>query len=232
MCPLIPYGGTPHLTKQSDQGLPCAGENDMHGVKGNTLKHTGYACAQEALVRLFREKWSAVAGTTSPDAPFGIVAIPPSGTEGGPNLGAMNIAQTGSFGFLPNAAMPNTFIAETFDLNDPWGDKTCYGWGCCNVWEGPMQNRGPCVAAGCDKLPVRNASACSKLRCPSPFNDTKCATSAQKAGLPATVCDEYCRVLHGTPVFMGGIHPRSKYHVGRRLAVASHALAYQVRGGR
>ena len=47
-------------------------------------------------------------GTTSPTAPFGIVAIPGSGTEGGPNLGAMNQAQTGSYGSLPSPAMPET----------------------------------------------------------------------------------------------------------------------------
>ena len=101
------------------------GENDMHGVKGNALAKTGYACAQVALVNLWRKEWSAVKGTTSPAAPFGIVAIPGSGTEGGPNLGAMNQAQTGSYGSLPSPVMPATFIAETYDLNDPWGDKTC-----------------------------------------------------------------------------------------------------------
>ena len=164
----------------------------MHVVKGNSIDHTGYACAQVALVKLFRAKWSAVEGTTASDAPFGIVAIPPSGTEGGPNLGAMNMAQTGSYGVLPNAAMPNTFIAETYDLNDPWGDKTCYGWQCC--W-----NR---------------------------YNKTACSANAARAGLAPDVCVNYCQQLQDTPVFMGGIHPRSKYQVGRRLAIASHSLVY------
>lgn len=192
----------PYLSMSVRGFLWYQGENDMHGVKGNVLDHTGYACAQVALVKLFREKWSVVPGTTDPEAPFGIVAIPPSGTEGGPNLGAMNIAQTGSYGSLPNAAMPNTFIAETYDLNDPWGDKTCYGWGCCNQWEGPLPNVGPCLEAGCNKLPLGNATACQKLRCPGPFNDTNCQVNTQKAKLPSTACDEYCKTLHGTPVFM------------------------------
>ena len=39
------------------------------------------------------------------------------------------------------------------------------------------------------------------------FNDTNCEDSTKKAGLPPTACDEYCAVLHSTPVFMGGIHP-------------------------
>ena len=37
-------------------------------------------------------------GTTSPTAPFGLVTIPDSGTEGGADVGAFRIAQTGSFG--------------------------------------------------------------------------------------------------------------------------------------
>lgn len=47
------------------------------------------------------------------------------GAEGGPNMGAMRWAQTGNYGVLPNVVMPNTFLAQAYDLNDPWGDKTC-----------------------------------------------------------------------------------------------------------
>lgn len=103
----------------------------MHGVKGNVLDGTGYACAMPTLIRHWRSVWSAEPGTTDPNAPFGLVALPGSGSEGGPNMGAMNLAQTASYGVVPNPDMPNTFMAEAFDLNDPWGDKTCYGWACC-----------------------------------------------------------------------------------------------------
>lgn len=127
-----------------------------------------------------------------PDAPFGVVAIPGSGTEGGPNLGAMNQAQTGSYGSLPSPAMPGTFIAETYDLDDPWGDKTCFGWRCC--WNN--------------------------------FNETACTANAAREHLSPNVCVNYCQQLQDTPVYMGGIHPRSKYNVGRRLAVAAAAQVY------
>eukprot|EP00911_Craspedida_sp_UC1_P000370 UC1_evm1s284 len=108
----------PYLKMTLKGFLWYQGENDMHGVKGSVIDHTGYACAMPALVKQWRQEWSKVPDTTSPQAYFGIVQIPPSGTEGGPNLGAMNIAQTGSYGTLPNPVMPNTFMAATFDLND------------------------------------------------------------------------------------------------------------------
>lgn len=43
----------------------------------------------------------------------------------------MRWSQTADFGTLPNSAMPKTFLAQAYDLGDPWGDKTCYGWKCC-----------------------------------------------------------------------------------------------------
>lgn len=59
--------------------------------------------------------WSEVPGTTDPEAPFGIVTLASSGSEGGPNMGAMRQAQTAGFGVLPAAAdktMANTFFAQ------------------------------------------------------------------------------------------------------------------------
>ena len=184
----------PYLKMTVKGWLWYQGENDMHGVKGNYLDKTGYACAMPALVQKWREEWSAEPGTTDANAPFGLVAIPSSGSEGGQNIGAMNWAQTASYGSLPNKAMPNSFIAEAFDLNDPWGDKTCYGWQCC-------------AFAG-------------------NWNKTTCAANTQKQRLPTNVCVNYCEALQGTPVYMGGIHPRSKYPVGQRLAISASGQVY------
>ena len=36
-------------------------------------------------------------------------------------MGAMRMAQTASYGILPNPAMPNTFLAQAYDLDDEWG---------------------------------------------------------------------------------------------------------------
>ena len=46
------------------------------------------------LVADWRSYWSATAGTTDADAPFGIVTLAPSGTEGGSDIGTMRWAQT------------------------------------------------------------------------------------------------------------------------------------------
>jgi sialate O-acetylesterase len=108
------------------------GENDMHGIKGNSHDSTGYGCMMPAMVALWRKAWSRVPGTTDPMAPFGIVSLAHSGGEGGPDMGTMVWAQTGNYGTLPNKVLPNTFLAHAYDLDDPWGDKTCYEYACCS----------------------------------------------------------------------------------------------------
>jgi len=88
------------------------GENNMGNVKGNAMDGVGYACAMKQLITSWRAAWSATPGTTDPLAPFGVVALPSGGSEGGPNMGAMRVAQTASHGVLPNSDLPNTFIAQ------------------------------------------------------------------------------------------------------------------------
>ena len=58
------------------------------------------------------------------DAPFGIVTLASSGSEGGPDMGAMRLAQTAGNGVLPGppgSGMEHTFLAQAFDLDDKWG---------------------------------------------------------------------------------------------------------------
>ena len=172
------------------------GENNMHGVKGNSVAKTGYGCQMPAMIDLWRAAWSAEKGTTDPNAPFGLVVLPGSGSEGGPNMGAMNWAQTANYGVTPNPAMPNVFSAQAYDLNDPWGDKSCYGMQCC--WNN--------------------------------YNATACTSALTKKGFKPTDCVNYCSILQGTNVYMGGIHPRIKKPVGYRLAAAAIATVYNVSG--
>jgi hypothetical protein len=68
----------------------------------------------------------------------GIVTLASGGSEGGSDIGGMRWSQTANYGSAPNTGMPNTFIAQAYDLGDPWGDKACYGYGCCNQYEGPI----------------------------------------------------------------------------------------------
>ena len=89
------------------------GENNMHGHPGSSLYGGGYGCMMPKMVQAWRSIWSAELGTTHPTAPFGIVTIAPSGSEGASqHLSAFRWAQTANFGVLPNPLMPATFGAQ------------------------------------------------------------------------------------------------------------------------
>ena len=83
------------------------------------------------MVDLWRKTWSAVSGTTDPLAPFGIVTLASGGSEGGADIGGMRWSQTANYGVNPNPAMPATFVAQAYDIGDPFPSKSCYGWRCC-----------------------------------------------------------------------------------------------------
>merc|ERR1711918_340430 len=88
------------------------GENNCHGVMGNSALHSGYGCQLPAMVRSWRQQWSAEMGTTDPSAPFGVVTLASGGSEGGSDIGGMRWSQTANYGVLPNPVMPNTFLAQ------------------------------------------------------------------------------------------------------------------------
>jgi hypothetical protein len=58
------------------------GENNMHGSPGSALSGEGYGCMMAGMVAAWREAWSVIPDTTHPVAPFGVVTIAPSGSEG------------------------------------------------------------------------------------------------------------------------------------------------------
>ena len=59
----------------------------------------------------------------------------------------------GSYGVLPNPAMPNTFLAQAYDLDDPVSSLNCYHEGCCPA-AGATYNHTKCGGAksGCQKI--------------------------------------------------------------------------------
>eukprot|EP01060_Flectonema_neradi_P011042 TRINITY_DN180_c0_g1_i6.p1 TRINITY_DN180_c0_g1~~TRINITY_DN180_c0_g1_i6.p1 ORF type:complete len:623 (+),score=125.99 TRINITY_DN180_c0_g1_i6:44-1870(+) len=122
------------------------GENDMGNVFGNSLYHSGYSCEVPKMVDEWRSVFSQEPGTTDPKAPFGLVTLAPSGTEGHPDIGGMYFAQTASYGDMPNDAFPNTFYAHAFDLGDPFSNITCYSAGCC-----PNNLKPGAFCHGCDQ---------------------------------------------------------------------------------
>jgi hypothetical protein len=176
------------------------GENNMMDPKGNSGVNVGYSCKQRELVKGWRSIWSETPGTTDPTAPFGLVTLASSGSEGGPNMGAMRLAQTAGFGVLPNDAIPKSFFAQAGDLEDAWGPAVgpCFS-GFAAQWE--------C----CDKGVYQANQSSEKCR-------------AGTGGKPE-ICDPACAAAAGTPS-EGGIHPRSKLPVGERLATAAFNLIY------
>ena len=65
------------------------------------------------LSALRSEAWRAAWNVSAEELPFGIVTLAGGSDEGQPyNMGAMRYAQTGNQGWLPSAAMPNTFAAQ------------------------------------------------------------------------------------------------------------------------
>jgi hypothetical protein len=174
------------------------GENNMGNIKGNSDANVGYSCLMRELIHGYRAAWSATPGTTDPLAPFGVVALPTGGSEGGPNMGAMRVAQTASHGVLPNADLPNTFIAQAYDLEDQWGS-----------------NDGPCFATP-PGYGAKQAWACCAGK---GYNATTCAGREAQ-------CAPACAASAGTSTVMGGIHPRSKKPVGERLARGAFNTVY------
>eukprot|EP01079_Euglenida_sp_SAG-EU17-18_P002619 gene2619-3312_t len=118
------------------------GENDCHNVLGNSQAKVGYSCLMQALVSQWRALWSVTPGTTDSEAPFGVVTLATTGSEGasGLALGSMRLAQTAGYG--------------AYDLDDEWqslsGGGPCMSYGynqsspyhaCC----GPDQNASLCT---------------------------------------------------------------------------------------
>jgi hypothetical protein len=84
----------------------------LHHRHGNSANKAGYGCLMPALVAAFRAAWSVVPDTTDALAPFGVVSLSTADSEGAADIGSFRWAQTGSYGVLPNPAMPNTFMAH------------------------------------------------------------------------------------------------------------------------
>jgi hypothetical protein len=146
-------------------------------------------------------------------APFGVVALPKSGTEGNPNIELMRWAQTGGYGVLPNNAMPNTFLVQSYDVDEPYRGvfDLCYHGECC--YPGKSFSYGhsdpePCVDS---------------------YHLAK-----KYAGFQCNMCDDlcgdFCESAYSTNFYMGTIHPRLKYPVGSRLAEAAARSVYRMKG--
>ncbi len=93
------------------------GENNAKDDMGNSQKHEGYGCELSSMIRSWRQAWGLG------DLPFGLVTLA-SGTDEGHagHMSHMRWSQTANYGVVPNRAMPNVFLAQGYDIGDPWKD--------------------------------------------------------------------------------------------------------------
>jgi len=214
---LMEWHALPYVNMTIKGWLWYQGENNMNMkpkcVMGNSERNQGYSCLMVGLVRLWRKMWSAAPGTTDPLAPFGVVALPFSGSEGNPNIGLIRWAQTGGYGVLPSEAMPNTYLVQTYDLEDPYRGAydLCFNGGCCYPGKSFDYGYGD----------------------PEPCVDSENQTN-KYAGFQCNMCDElcgdFCTSAYTTNFYLGPIHPRLKYPVGSRLAEATAKSVYGIGG--
>ena len=198
------------------------GENNVAGYPGSSLSSVGYGCMQPRMVAAWRDIWSAEAGTTDPTAPFGLVTIAPSGAEGaGNHLSAFRWAQTANYGVLPNPAMPKTFGAQAYDLDDPWASFGSHESVCSTNASLPRSctytNNGTVQPAPC-------------CQCGPAMASSRCVWNTTNWNRDLAPLAPLARNSTDTPQFMGSIHPRLKEPVGRRLAASLVALHYEGNG--
>lgn len=164
---------------------------------GNALNATGYACQTKNLVTSYRQQFSATPGTTDKQFPFGIVSLADGTSEGhGNNMANFRLAQTASYGILPGP--PGSGMERTFIAQAyDAGDPSATG-----------------STAGVEFASTRAGQVDQPYQAyfdsPMPGRQGYSAAGEQ----------------YWTQFYMGGIHPRSKQTVGRRLALAAKAVAY------
>ena len=203
--------------------LPAQGENNVYECRGagdrdpmhptadpgapsacgNSRDATGYACQMRSLVDGWRKQWSVVPGTTARAFPFGIVSLAAGTSEGHSNaMAAFRHAQTASYGILPGpegSGMENTFIAQAYDAADP-GDRSRSYAG--NAGGASQTRTGP------------------DAQVDSPFQSNYDFPFPGRVGYTAGGEQRF------TQQYMGGLHPRAKQIIGRRLALGAAAIAY------
>ena len=184
---------------------------------------------QPRMVAQWREIWSAVDGTTDPLAPFGLVTIAPSGSEGNDDkLSAFRWAQTASYGVLPNPAMPRTYVAQAYDLNDPWAGTNHNEFDLTSKTVCSLNASLPYSCAWRGTNGTSEPPPCCK--CGPDFASKRCVWNISEWNRDLAPLAPLIRNSTATPQFMGSLHPRLKEPVGRRLATGLVALNYNGSG--
>lgn len=173
-------------------------ENDDVKACGNALDATGYACQQKSLVNGWRRQWSVVPGTTASDFPFGIVSLAAGTSEGHSNsMAAFRLAQTASYGILPGPK--GSGMERTF---------IAQAYDAADPGDRTRSYKSGQTRTG------------PTSQCDAPYQSDYDAPFPGRMGCTAGGVQQF------TQQYMGGLHPRAKQIVGRRLALAAAAVAY------
>jgi hypothetical protein len=112
-------------------------------------------------------------------------------------VGAMRLAQTAGYGVLPSPDVPNTFMAQAYDLDDQWGAPAWGRLACHHNNEGK-----PCLAP-----PFHQPCFVEYACCPvgSGVHGYNATTSAKTCNATrAKLCTNACAASAATPEYMGG----------------------------
>ena len=197
------YGmAAPFVNMSIKSWLWLQGENNCggDGEPGNSALGTGYGCSLATLIREYRALWSAQPGTTAADAPFGVFTLHSGASEGsGKNMAGIRWSQSANYGVLPNAAVPNAWLTQLFDMGDPWLN---------NIDSGDKGH--------CEK--VDPATGAYGKQCATPWTNLTLWDASVAPLAPLVRAD-------ATPTFLGSIHARIKGPAGARAALQFHNLA-------
>ncbi len=163
---------------------------------GNAINETGYACQTKNLVASYRSQFSSTPGTTDPLFPFGIVSLADGTSEGHGNN------------------MANFRLAQTASYGILPGPK---GSGMEKTFIAQAYDAGDPSATGSSGFEVGSTRA---AQADEPFQAYYDEPFPGREGYSGHGHQDF------TQFYMGGIHPRPKQTVGRRLALAAKAIAY------
>ena len=224
--PLFTAGGVDRYQGESDCRKQALGGDAVSGV--------GYGCRLTALVRGWRSAWAAAAGGGAGAAglPFGVVGLGSeacNGPDGGWELGGLRSAQAGGFGTLPSPLLPNTFLAHTYDLPEPYPGAACLRWRCCDpAGQPPRATAALAAKERFDERACNDSHAAWVNSWAGGGGVSRGRAAAPEAG-GAAACRAACDSFFEAPpiaTVLGGLHPRAKRQVGERLAAAAAAHLY------
>eukprot|EP00040_Diaphanoeca_grandis_P014171 m.71704 g.71704 ORF g.71704 m.71704 type:complete len:647 (-) comp24383_c0_seq2:239-2179(-) len=136
------------------------GESDANAVEAPR-----YQCTFPAMISAWRSAWfSNTQGMTDPEFPFGFVQLSVWGNPSKPDFDNDNVAtvrygQTGNYGYVPNAKMPNTFMATAVDLGAYEGGCGKNTWPSLCIHPGYKQEVGRRLALGAMNIAYRDESS-------------------------------------------------------------------------